>query len=467
LVDIRGPRAIALIDPTRSILRFLADPLAPLLSLSERFGPIAAVSDGHPELVCAFGAQLNHEVLTQPGAFEHDSALPFSAPKGSAFERFNRAMIFMNGDEHRRVRRLLAPAFQKSALDAYAASIVAVAKLELARWRTGERVDVAHALRELTLRVALRCLFGVDIGESTEQLGRLAARQLECLASPFSVLLPARIPGTPYAELIETCERLEARMRGLIDARRRSSAAPDDALSLLLTASGDDALDDDELIGQMNTLFVAGHETTATTLAWTVLLLARHPAALDAVTDEIEATLGDDDPTPDALSALGALDRVTKESLRLLPPAPVLFTRVLSREAKLGPHTLPAGAGVVLSPLVTQRDPSVFERPSAFVPERWKGAQPTTYQYIPFGAGARMCLGAAFANMALRLLLPMVLRRFSIVLDPDQAVAAHVRGITMAPKGGLFGRIERRARGERARAPVTARGPIDALIERS
>lgn len=466
LVEIAGPRAFPLVDPTRSVLRFLADPLDSLLELSARYGSIAAVSDRHAELVCAFGATLNHEVLTQPTAFEHDSALPFSAPKGSAFERFNRAMIFMNGDAHKRVRRLLAPAFQKSALDGYADAIVSMAKLELDRWRTEATYDVAHALRELTLRVAMRCLFGVDVGASTEQLGTLAARQLECLASPLTVVLPAAIPGLPYHELVETCERLEQRMRALIAARRASSNDATDALSLLLSASGGEAgLSDDELIGQMNTLFVAGHETTATTLAWTLLLLARHPSVLDAVTSEIDEVLGDREPGPSVLDAMPVLDAVVKESLRLLPSAPVLFTRVLAREARLGPHVLPAGAGVVLSPLVTHRDPSVFARPKAFEPERWKHEQPTTYEYVPFGAGSRMCLGAGFANLALRLLLPMVLRRFSFVLDADQVVRAHVRGITMAPKGGIRARVERRSIGDRAAIQRSKPGPMDALVE--
>lgn len=157
---------------------------------------------------------------------------------------------------------------------------------------------------------------------------------------------------------------------------------------------------------------------------------------LQALHEEL-AVLGGAPPTPADFARLPLLDRVIKESMRLLPAAPMLFMRVPTREAKLGPHVVPPGTTVVLSPLVTQRAPALFPEPARFLPERWEATSPSAYEYLPFGAGARMCLGAPLANLALRTLLPMVLQRFRVELVAGAEVSRGMHGIALAPKKGL------------------------------
>lgn len=438
-VPIRGPRAVPLVGPFANILRFFGDPVGRGLALQREFGDVAAVTDRNPALVCAFGAERNREVLSTSALFQHNTELLFDVPEDAAVRRLNTSLVLMNGDQHRRQRRLMSPAFTKAATDAYRDDIVAVADAMLGRWPAGQTADVSDLLLELTLCVAVRCLFGVDVAEGALELGRLGVAQLDGLTSPLAMLFPFRVPGTPYNTLMEGSEQLEARLRAIIAEKRARPAGGRDALSLMIRANDEDgsAFTDTELVGQASLLFIAGHETTSNTLAWTLFLLEQHPRVLGDLLDELEGKLRGDAPTAAQAAELPLLDRVIKESMRILPTTPVLFIRVCAREAPLGPYVLPAAANVVLSPLITHRDPDRFPEPARFRPERWEGLTPSLHEYLPFGAGPRMCLGVGFANLALRLLLPMILRRYRFTLAHGARVSRKVRGITLGPKHGM------------------------------
>lgn len=464
-VPIRGPRPIPLMGPLGRVLQFFGDPVSRMLALHREFGAIAAVTDRSPALVCAFGADLNREVITNQAVFEHSSEVPMRAPPGSALSRFNTVLPFLNGDTHRRRRRLMMPAFQKTALDGYAGDIVSVTNAALSRWPADKTVDIAGLLRELTAAVTLRCLFGLDALDGSETLGALVSSLLDALASPLAIALPFMLPGTPFHTAVTRSEQVESRLRLLIDEKRRTPGAGNDVLSILLRAHDEDGstLSEAELLSESNGLFVAGYDTSAQTLTWTLFLLAQHPRVLADVRDELDAVLRGGEPTPENVGKLVLLDRVIKESMRVLPAAPMLFIRVASREAPLGPYVLPDKANVVLSPLVTHRDPDRYPEPARFRPERWERLEPTAYEYLPFGAGPRMCLGAAFATLALRLMLPKILQQFSISL-PDRARVSHkVRGIALSPKNGLPMTLSRQKGSEPAAAART-RGNIGELV---
>ncbi|HVH99340.1 MAG TPA: cytochrome P450, partial [Enhygromyxa sp.] len=212
-----------------------------------------------------------------------------------------------------------------------------------------------------------------------------------------------------------------------------------DALSLMIAAHDEDGsqLSDDELLGNLHTLFVAGHDTSAHTLGWTLLLLERHPEVFAELVEELDNELGGAPPRLDQLDRLVVLDRVIKESMRLIPATPMLFLRTVAEDAQLGGVRLPAQASVVLSPYVTHRNPAVYHRPQRFVPSRWCRIQPTPYEYLPFGAGPRTCLGMGFASQVLRLVLPMIVQRFNFTLAPGAVIDRRVRGIVTAPRDGL------------------------------
>lgn len=460
-VEIRGPRALA---PMLNVLGFFQDPVGTMFRLSREYGPIAAVADRRATLVCAFGAKLNQEVMTKPALYQHSTELPVKPPPGTSLARFNQVLPFSNGEEHKRRRRLMQPAFQKNAVDAYAPDIVEVAEVLLARWPTLTPIDVAAKVRELTAAVAIRTLFGLDVSDDREDLAHLEAGLLEALSSPLSIALPFDLPGLPFRKALRLSAQVETRLRELIRSRREKGEGGKDVLSTLLFSKDADgsALSDDELVGECNGLFVAGYDTSAQTLAWTLFLLSQHPETLMALQEEL-AILGGQPPTPADFARLPLLDGVIKESMRLIPAAPILFMRVAQTATKLGPHDVPAGTTVVLSPLLTHRDPELFPEPARFVPTRWSTVQPGAYEYLPFGAGARMCLGAPLAHVALRVLLPMILQRFRLELVPGAKISRTMHGIALAPKHGLP-MVLKEQRGDAPPPRGAIRGDITELV---
>lgn len=423
-VPVPGPPAIPMFGPFASVIRYFADPVGSALALHREHGDIAGLVGGNPGFVLAFGAELNRDVISRPELWAHSAEIPVKSPPGSAMERFGQVLPFTNGDVHRRRRRLLQPAFQRSAIEGYVGDFERVCDRTLARWPVGRPVDLAALLRELTAAIVVKTLFGLDV-ESAD-LGRLEAELLDALSSPLSVALPLNIPGTPYSRALKTSTAIEARLHALVAARR---AHPDgnDALSILLRARDEDGstFTEGELVAECNGLFVAGYDTSAQTLAWTLYLLAQHPDVLAPLQAELEA------------GNSARLDRVIKESMRILPGAPMLFMRVAQAEAPLGPYTLPAGSTVVLSPLVTHRAPGRYPEPDRFLPDRWIGLEPSSWEYLPFGAGARMCLGAVFAGQLLRVVLPAILRRFVPVVVEGADISRITRGIALSPRRGL------------------------------
>jgi cytochrome P450 len=465
-VPIRGPRKLPLIGAPASIFRFLGDPIGTMLALNREFGDIAAVVDQSPAIVCVFGAERNREVLSNGAVFRNDEDF-LRAPKGSSVERIKSELVFLNGEPHRRHRRLMMPAFQKSSIDAYASEIVAATEPMLQRWPVGETVDVTSLLRQLTLCVAVRCLFGLNVTDGAQELGVLAEELVDQISSPLAMMLPYPIPATPFHRALKACDQLVVKLQNLIEEKRRQPEGRPDVLSMMIRAHDDDGttFTDEELIGEVTGLFIAGHDTTAKTLGWTLFLLEQHPEALAGVLDEMDAVLRGGAPTAEHVPQLVLLDRVVKESMRLLSAAPTLFLRVCAEKVPLGPYSLPEGANVVMSPLVTHRDEARFPEPFRFRPERWEKLQPTIYEYLPFGAGPRMCLGASFATLALRVMLPMILQRYRLTLAHGARISRHVRANVLGPKHGLPMLVARQDR--RLSRNGGVRGDIHELVDLS
>jgi cytochrome P450 len=435
--------------------------------IHERYGKLAAVSDRDASLVCAFGPEYNRQVLSAPDLFNTAAELPFPIPEGSSLMRLTTFLAGMNGEEHRKLRRTMQPLFQKSYLESYRDDVVSVTRSEISRWQVGQTLDLAEAMTELVLCVSFRCLFGLDVSGKSSALADLAKRFAVSAMSPKLVLLPYDVPGSPYRAFLKLCDELEARLRAIVEERRAQPQGRRDALSALLAARGEDgaALSDDRLVGLANELFMAGHDTTACTLTWTLFLLARHPRILSDLLDELAGALRGEAPTLAELERLPLLDAVVKESMRLLPATPFIFFRRSTKALRLGPCDLPSGANLVISPLVTHHLPELFPEPLRFKPDRWSTAKPTPYEYLPFGAGPRTCLGAAFSSMSVRVMLAVLLQRFRLTLEPDANVSFRVRGIVLWTKDGIKVRVC--SRDERPRPLPPLRGDIGELIDLS
>jgi cytochrome P450 len=315
--------------------------------------------------------------------------------------------------------------------------MVAVTQHVLDGWRPGARLDIAREMQKLTLRIASKALFGLDTAAQADQLGGMIKRWLNLLDSIGPTLFPVDFPGTPLNRLLRLSERLEADITAMI-ARKRTMLDDDhDVLAMLIQARDEDggSMTDAELIGQAAVLFIAGHETSSNALTWTLFLLSQHPRVLDELCEELHGALRGGPPSLEQLDRLPLLERVIKESMRLLPPAS-LGLRVSTAPFELGPYQLPRGATVFFSQYITHHMPELYPEPERFLPERWLAINPSIYEYLPFGAGPRMCIGATFALFEIKIVLALILQRHRLELRPGARIDRRIR-ITLSPQHGM------------------------------
>jgi len=451
-----GPRPLPLVGWHGNMHQFFHDPVAYLRATHRAYGPVAGLVAGDPAHIFAFGPEYNELLLRDTRTF-HRCGFTLEGPPDSALSRLGHGLVAQNGDEHRHDRRLLMPAFQQARIVRHRDDIVAITARLLDGWHAGERRDIWRDMQGLTRRLVGKMLFGLEFDEAA-RLGALITRWLELNGLNRFLLWPIDRPGTPYHRLMRLSERLEQRLFAVAARRRRAPEAGDDALSLLVQQSND--LDDATLVGQMCMLFIAADEAAHNALTWLPFLLAQHPAVLSALRDELDGRLRGAAPTVEDLDALPLLDRVVKEGMRLLPPV-VYGIRLTSAPCELGGYTLPEGATVWFSHYVTHMLPELYPRPRRFLPERWETLAPSPYAYLPFGAGPRACIAGLLARMEIKIVLAMMVHRYTPTVADGATVDRHVT-VTMAPKNGMLMRIGRRC--DRP-ARATVRGNIREMVE--
>lgn len=350
------------------------------------------------------------------------------------------SLLLQDGDEHRRARTLLMPAFNGHALREYGALVTEVARADVASWRDGEELRALDRMNGLTLEVILRVVFGVA---DERRLALLRPRVRRVVDVSPAVLFGWSVPRLrrlgPWRDAQRNAEELDQLIHAEIRERR---AAPDlaertDVLSRLIRSGGDggdggggsDALTDEELRDQLVTLLLAGHETTAAALAWALYELGRDAALLARTT--AAADEGDD----------AWLEAVLKESMRLHPVIPMV-ARTLTAPATIGGIDLPAGVTVGPSILLAHARPDNHPAPGEFRPERFVGGGPAPHTWIPFGGGVRRCIGAGFSLMEGVVVLREVLAAYAVETLADDH--PRVRNITSVPAGGARIRVTAR-----------------------
>lgn len=348
-------------------------------------------------------------------------------------------LLTSEGEHHRRQRRLMQPAFHRDAILRYAPTMVECAAQAEARWQDGMALDMAAELMHITLAIAGRTLFGVDVTAEADEIGGALATLMEAFPDLISPLAPLwrLLPGRQNRAVAAALTRIDATIYRIIAARRASGELGDDLLGRLLAAEdeGKVGMTTQQVRDEAMTLFLAGHETTAVALAWTFYLLATNPQALAAVHAELDRTLGGRLPGADDLPQLPYTRRAVQEAMRLYPPAHT-FGRGVLREYSLGPYTIPAGRSMLfICPFLLHRDERYFPAPLEYRPERWTPefeASLPRFAYVPFGGGPRVCIGASFAWMEGTLALATLLRRFSVELAPGAEVHPIPR-VTLRP----------------------------------
>jgi cytochrome P450 len=399
-------------------------------------------------------------------------------PREQALLTFGAGLFAVNGDQHRRHRRLLAPAFSRKRLAGYVEQMASITHATLSGWATDEERSIDLDMRELTSRIVTETLLGAGGSDSagshsarSDQESSLAtsslARAIQLMGRPLTRILPFDLPGLPYRAYLDATTELEESMLRLLEARkvevRGQAADKSDMLSALLTAHDaetDSRLTDHEILGHVSVFFAAGHETSANALSWTLLLLALFPEVTARASAEVDEVLRGSEPTADSLDRLEYLGWVVKESLRLFTPAP-WNGRVLADDTELLGHHIPAGAEVLVSLYETHRMPELFPNPLRFSPERWETATPTPYEYNPFSAGPRTCIGNAFATMEIKIVLAMILQRYRMALVPQRV--DRFAELVLAPKSLRMRVMKRDGRFADSRARLT--GDVFDMVE--
>jgi len=342
-----------------------------------------------------------------------------------------RSVLLLDGAEHLRQRKLMLPAFHGRQLQAHAETMLAYTDAEIDGWPVCEEFTLLHRMQSLTLRIILRAVFGYEPGDEEAQLrGRLRA-MVEPLARPrgmlmISALTRGRGDRRAASEFQARKQAVDEILFAEIGRRRAADdlAQRDDVFSALLLARDEDgkALSDQEIRDELLTLLLAGHETTATGLAWTLDLLLHDARVLAAAREG--------DPA--------YLDAVSKEALRIRPVIPGVGRVVRGEPFALGRFEVPVGVEINPSIRTIHRRGALYPEPGRFAPERFLGADaPDTYTWVPFGGGTRRCLGASFAMLEMRIVLGQVLQRTDLVAVDSEPAKAQFRAITLSPKGGV------------------------------
>ncbi len=377
--------------------------------------------------------------------------------KASSFIRFERHMevlgqlhgqsvLITEGDTWRKQRRTLQPGFNPKRFDGYAHQMAQSASSVLDGLPTNQALDFEHAMNMLAMDVILRTMFSASTPVDTAAIEH-AVRSISQIAYHemfYPASLPDWLPLPSKQAKRKALQLLDALIRSHIQARRESGAVRDDLLGMLLTATdseGDASLmSDQEVRDQLMTIFLAGHETTASGLTWAGWVLASQPAIAERAAREVDQVLQGRTPDFADLARLPFLGQVVKETLRLYSPAPGVFMRSATADVQIGQWLVPKGALVTILSALPQRDARWFANPERFDPDRFapeaaklipRGA------YFPFGTGPRVCIGNSFATMEMTLILAMLLQRHQLRRAPGQEQPGLLLQVTMRPAGGM------------------------------
>ncbi|RCJ33507.1 cytochrome P450 [Nostoc minutum NIES-26] len=372
----------------------------------------------------------------------------FETGEGNSILRFllgDNSLILLNGDRHQRQRQLLTPPFHGERMRAYGQTIREITQQVSNEWNIGKPFKIRTSMQEITLRVILRVVFGVDEGPFFQELRQLLTSLLDFMSSPlmssiffFSFMQKDLGAWSPWGRITRLLQQIDQLIYALIQERRAESEQHrQDILSLLISARYDDGepMSDAELRDELMTMLVAGHETTASALTWAFYWLDQLPEVRDKLLRELD-TLGVN-PDPSSVAKLPYLTAVCQETLRIYPIVISGFFRIVKSPIEIMGYQLPKGTAIIPSIYLAHHREAVYPRPQQFRPERFLERQFSPYEYLPFGGGNRRCIGLAFAQYEMKIALATILSQFQVSLIDRRQVRPVRRGLTLAAPAGL------------------------------
>lgn len=425
------------------MVKFISQPVKYMDDFAKTYGDTFTVRSSRSE---------NHVVyFSQPQALEQiftaDSS-HFEVGRGNIGLRFllgDRSFMLADGDRHQRQRQLLAPPFHGERMRAYGEDICKITRQVSSEWQIDKPFKIRESMQEITLRVILRVVFGMEEGKLFEELRRSLSDLLDFMTSPmmsstlfFRFMQKDFGAWSPWGWILQQRQKIDRLIYALLRERRAESEQNrQDILSLMMAARYDDGqgMSDEELHDELMTLLVAGHETTASALTWAFYWIDRLPEVREKLLEELN-TLGVN-PDLSNVAKLPYLRAVCQETLRIYPIAMNAFWRVVKIPITIMGYELREGTAIVPSIYLAHHREEVYPQSKQFKPERFLERQYSPYEYLPFGGGNRRCIGMAFAQYEMKIVLATVLSEFQVSLANKRPVRPVRRGLTIAAPAGM------------------------------
>ncbi|MBD1936252.1 cytochrome P450 [Microcoleus sp. FACHB-68] len=428
--------------PLLQLVQWITDPLGYMDANVERYGDIFTARLGKSKtIVFASNPQAIQEIFSaDPQQFDTGRVNQTIRPLVG-----DESVFLIDGERHRRERQLLMPPFHGERMRTYNQLIRNITEQVTSRWSVGQTFSARDVMQEITLRVILHAVFGLDEGERSRQLQHRLGQLMDMTSSPlkssmlfFPFLQKDLGAWSPWGQFLRRQEKMNELLYAEIRERRENlDPSRTDVLTLLLLARDEagEGMSDLELRDELITVLAAGHETTATALAWALYWVHRQPQVRERLIEELDNAGGNPDPT--AFFRLPYLSAVCQETLRIYPVTVITFARVVNSPFQLMGYELEPETQLTCCIYLTHQRPELYPEPKQFKPERFLNRQFSPYEYLPFGGGSRRCLGLALAQFEMKLVLATVLSQWQLALADSQPVKPARRGLTLAPADGV------------------------------
>jgi len=440
-----GPQIPAFLQ----LIQWIARPLEVLETSAQRYGDVFTLRlAGNKPIVFLSSPEAIQEIFT---------AAPeqFDVGRGNDILRpllGEQSLLMMDGDRHQRQRRLLIPPFHGDRMRAYGKLICDITEQVISQWKIGEPFSVRSSMQEISLRVILQAVFGLHEGKRFAELEQLLCSVLEVVGSPLgSSLLFFRSlqrdlgEWSPWGRFVRQKQQINQLIKAEIQERRQQpDLSRTDILSLLMSTrdENDQPMTDVELLDELMTLLFAGHETTASALTWALYWIHSLPEVHDRLRSELDKVVDNADLSE--ISRLPYLNAVCQETLRIYPVAMITFPRIVKSPLQLMGYQFEPDTTLASCIYLTHHRQDLYPEPYKFKPERFLERQFSPYEYLPFGGSNRRCIGMAFAQFEMKLVIATVLSRFEMAIaqssryaNADKRPVRPVRrGVTLAPSVG-------------------------------
>ncbi len=427
--------------PYWQLINWITDPIGTQERYSRKHGDIFTMQlGGIGSFVVIGNPQAVQEIFNQDSKFDAGQGNALGEPLVG-----RNSLMLLDGDRHRRERKLLMPPFHGERLHTYANQICVIAEKVASQWQVGQAFVMRTAMQKVSLEIILQVVFGLSEGDRYQQLQPLLTDWINMTDSPlrssmlfFQFLQKDWGSWTPWGRMKQRQRQIHQLLQAEIDERRTTATnGRTDVLSLMMAARDEQgqAMTDEELRDELLTILLAGHETTATTLAWAFYQIHQHPDVREQLLQELDG-LGEN-PAPMEIAKLPYLSAVCQETLRMYPVLPGIFPRVANSPVKVAGYAF--DAGTILMPtiyLVHYRE-DLYPHAQQFVPARFCDRQYSPSEYFPFGGGSRRCLGYALAQLEMKLVIATILAKYQLALAEDKPIKIQRRGFTLAPTGGV------------------------------